>query len=306
MRTTDPIHRAAKGEEQQKRGAFSILHSPFSIGGASPLSTVPGAFTLVELLVVIAIIALLAALLLPSLSGAKESGRSVACMNNLKQLQLCFEMYAGEFDDIMPPNNYLFVGNIGQTNLFLAESDLSWCPGDVLVDETPANIEKGLLIPYNGNTAIYKCPSDRSTLVSTNPPHLRVPRTRSYNQSIGINNNYVRSTTPPEQVSYRKTTDIRMPTPSQLFVYIDVNEDAIVDSTFGMFPKDSPYNNYWIDFPADRHNQAGNLSFVDGHVEHWKWKARKIFQCYFQRSSGENDLKDLRRLQECYPPTRLN
>ena len=263
------------------------------------------AFTLIEMLVVIAIIAILAALLLPSLSRAKKSGRSVACMNNLKQLQYCFEMYALDYDDIMPPNNFLFTGSIGSSTLQLTEADLSWCPGDVTVDETTANIEKGLLIPYNGSTAIYKCPSDRSTLVSTNPPHPVLPRTRSYNQSIGVNNDYVRQTEPPQQISYRKTTEIRVPVPSQLFVYIDVQEDEIIDSTFGMFPRDSRNRDYWIDLPADHHNQAANLSFVDGHVEHWKWRARKVFRYYFQPAQGPEDLKDLRRLQDAYPPTRL-
>jgi prepilin-type N-terminal cleavage/methylation domain-containing protein len=53
------------------------------------------AFTLIELLVVIAIIAVLAALLLPVLSKAKEKGRQVQCVNNLKNLQLSWLMYAG-------------------------------------------------------------------------------------------------------------------------------------------------------------------------------------------------------------------
>ncbi|HUL51451.1 MAG TPA: prepilin-type N-terminal cleavage/methylation domain-containing protein, partial [Candidatus Nitrosotalea sp.] len=143
-------------------------------------------FTLIELLVVIAIIAILAALLLPSLSRAKDRALSVACMNNLKQLQICCHLYTIDHNDLLPPNNFVYDVTTGQPAIGFS-TNLTWCPGVTRYDTTPDNVERGLLFPYNRSVAIYHCPADRSTVQTLDGVLLPMLRTRSYNMSESIN-----------------------------------------------------------------------------------------------------------------------
>jgi prepilin-type N-terminal cleavage/methylation domain-containing protein/prepilin-type processing-associated H-X9-DG protein len=235
-------------------------------------------FTLIELLVVIAIIAILAALLLPVLSKARSRAQNIICINNLKQLTLCLHLYVLDNNDYFAPNNP------GATFTVTTNGDsfsytlmVSWLPDpDAATEINPSNIINGLLFKYNTSLPIYHCPADQSTLQAADGTPLSQLRWRSYNMSQSVNGNP--DPTYPGIPAYTKFTAIRHPTPSGLFVLIDENADTIQDANYGSPPAGSPYyeQNIWWDMPSDRHGQGANLSFCDGHVEHWKWVYPKI------------------------------
>lgn len=234
----------------------------------------PKAFTLIELLVVIAIIAILAAMLLPALSRAKNKAVGISCINNLKQLTLAAQLYAVDNQDAIPNNSG------GTVNAWVpggtAAYDVRTLPGATNLD----NIRTALLFPYNKSVQIYRCPGDRDNVAGAGGPRAR---TYSLNGMMGENAGFGADVHPGIRENL-KFAQVRSPGPTDASFFFDeqcspgtANSQTSIDD--GFFAVESgasgckfAYNDQtWRNVPASRHGNYGQLSYSDGHAGQLKW-----------------------------------
>ena len=237
---------------------------------------------------VIAIIAILAALLLPTLQKAKSTALSIGCLNNLKQLQLAWQMYHEDHNGRMALN---FVeGTIGDPQTYHSTSN-SWITGSALWNCTSAQIQQGTLWPYTRQDRIYRCPSDK-TLWRYGTT--RAPRPWNVVLSIYMNGHW-QGVNVPTPVNFSKPRQ-----PDRCFTFIDEEETLVTSGAFVLL---LGQQDVWWTVPGSRDRGYGaNVAFADGQVEFHKWKyPHRIRTGHGLNITSALDLEDLRWLLDRVP-----
>ena len=216
------------------------------------------AFTLIELLVVVAIIAILAGILLPALAKAKQQAYKIKCVNNMKQLGIIWQIYAGDYDD------RLVINGSGTTILTWVGGSFESNPSDATNLYLLTDPKYSLFGPYLKSTNLYKCPADKGNTTLPKKPSIR---SYGMNPYVGWNDALYRNIPTPGFSVYKKLTQITPISPASLFVFGDINPNSICRPFFGVYMDHPAYYHY----PTINHSKAAVFNFADGHTETHRW-----------------------------------
>jgi len=218
------------------------------------------AFTLIELLVVIAIIAVLMAILMPSLRLVREQARSVACQSNVRTLTLAWLMYKDENDDKLvygqnqPPYGWAWIPDNAQSSS---------------VERKKEYIAKGTLWSFIKNIDVYHCPSDRR---EKSPYHKEAYRT--YSIAGGMHGGSINGGQTAGVLPCMRYSDINGPSTKYVFL-AECDIRGVNCGSWLINPKDRK----WVDAFGIWHSKnRSTLGYADGHAGMHRWYSEGLIK----------------------------
>ncbi len=279
-------------------------------GKTHSISVSERGFTLIELLVVIAVIAVLMAILMPSLNRAREQGRRAVCLNYLKTLTFGWIMYADQNDDrIVNGEAYWAPDSPASAPAPTSgphKRERYWVGNDCAsgfaqgqqrqLEVQKEAIRLGAIFPYCEDEKVYRCPTGvRGEM-------------RTYSTGYGMNGCFDAAGTYSGNRGVRvgktvlmikKRSEIAVPSPAYRLVFLD--EGRISPDSYAIHyttPR-------WWDPPFVRHGDGTNVSFADGHSDYWKYSGNETIRAgkqvdppYNFTPTTDDGLVDLQKMQK--------
>jgi prepilin-type N-terminal cleavage/methylation domain-containing protein/prepilin-type processing-associated H-X9-DG protein len=223
-------------------------------------------FTLIELLVVIAIIAILVAMLLPALVSAQRAAQRTACLNNLRQLNIAWNLYSADHLDALVLNGYGTPEPPEDTRLWVnggSHLELATFTNQAYL----IGREHAAFAPYVQSPRTYRCPGDRSRVEISDKRH---QKTRTYALNAFMNGaapdfrlHFGRGTL------FAKVADVGAAGPADLLTFVDVAPGNVCSPAFIIHK--GPFTGLFYHLPSFQHGNRGALAFADGHVDTRLW-----------------------------------